>query len=75
MADKKVCTFEQFVSELNPEEKNVLVRLWYLRTLIDEGDSYFQTPPPSIDPKGNDEVKKANDEKTDRKGKGIAFEK
>ncbi|KAK4708037.1 hypothetical protein R3W88_028962 [Solanum pinnatisectum] len=67
MADKNVYTFEQFVSELNSEEKKVLVTLWYLQTLIDDGDSSLPTPPPpSVDPKGNDEVKKVADQKTDR---------
>ncbi|KAK6775359.1 hypothetical protein RDI58_026360 [Solanum bulbocastanum] len=78
MDDKKVHTFEQFVSELNPEEKTILVTLWYLQTLIDERDSSLSTPPPppsSVEPKDNGEVNKLNDEKPDRKGKGIAFKK
>ncbi|KAG5574982.1 hypothetical protein H5410_055116 [Solanum commersonii] len=54
LAYKKVHTFEQFVSELNPEEKTILVTLWYLQTLIEERNSSLPTPPPpppSVEPK------------------------
>lgn len=54
MAGKKECTFEQFVAELNDQEREILVKLWAEQSVNEH------------DPKKNDEVKKVIEEKPDR---------